>query len=174
MTATAQLLSLPPLSHLLHHSTYALPLGPDSLSSSSTECLRAARLLGLTNATSIASMSECTDNVQFNGADASPAGRQHTRTIKLVQQDKNLSLVLESADSAPPSRANSPRSFTSRLASPSPTGRPSSRSSANSNGRKEQADRGKEKIEWILVMRLESSFGGLHEPRFANSVSVEC
>ncbi|ORY79732.1 hypothetical protein BCR35DRAFT_325248 [Leucosporidium creatinivorum] len=169
-----QLLALPPLSHLLHHSTYALPLGPESLSSSSTECLRAARLLGLTDASALANgASSRKDNLLSNGVEASPAGRRHNRTIKLVQQDKDLSLVLEGADSATPSRAISPSSFTSRLAAPAPTGAPSTRSSRKSNGRKEQADRMKEeKLEWILVMRLESSFGGLHEPRFANSVTI--
>ncbi|KAL8293522.1 hypothetical protein RQP46_000223 [Phenoliferia psychrophenolica] len=177
------LLTLTPLSHLLHHSTYSLPLR-FSLGSSSTDAIEAARKLSVPL---LENSSHSIDGDQLD-PHAATVGRAEGRRgggvfptsttgepapeITLKQDDKQIALWL---DPSPPSpRTRSPTSDSRPITSATPTG--------NNNGagairRRRRADSattsvGEERLEWIVVLRIETTHGGLQAPRFANTIAL--
>ena len=78
--------------------------------------------------------------------------------VRLKQDDKDVQLWL---DPAPPSvRSRSPTSDASALI-PAGTRRRADSAAAST---------GEDRVEWIVVLRVETTFGGLQGPRFANTV----
>lgn len=163
------LLALTPLSHLLHHSTYSLPLR-FSLGSSTTDAIEAARKLNVPlldhtdgEVDPYAATVGRAEGRRGGGVFPTSTTGEPNPELKLKQTDKLVELVL---DPSPPSP---------RTRSPTSDARPNSSALISTGGRRRRADSATtsvadDRLEFIIVLRIETSFGGLQGPRFANTV----
>ncbi|SCV69528.1 BQ2448_2548 [Microbotryum intermedium] len=148
---TLPFLTLPVTAQLKHYSSYPLPL-ETSLRASVTEAAQAAHILGIT-ADDSPHPGRTTPSGRRSSLAASRPPRPHNREIRLFRtsQDANeISLVVE--------REVASSVSSMRPTSPMPLVDPS--------------DEAGDRNEWILVMRIESHFGDLKLPRFANKVVI--
>ncbi|GAA5824519.1 hypothetical protein JCM5353_000337 [Sporobolomyces roseus] len=144
---SSSLLRLLPTSRLVSHTVYLLPLDPGG--DLTEETRRAALLLGI-------SIDEHRSNQSTH------RGQCEHKNVEVMQEGEELVLKRESRDGEYPSEEGSNSFERSRV-----------RGMGERDGSVSPEDtRGKDTIEAIVIVELETSFAGIREPKFANTITL--
>ena len=151
---------------MLFRSTYPLPL-TSSLSDSTTEAVAAAHALNLPLEADEDRATDGGGGRRRGSGLPSSSGGSETLSFKLIEEEGAVSILLEGCSrSLSPTSSNEGRVLSPLLTPGNGRFQDRRKSTGWTSGQVEKEER----VEWILVLGLEVSFGRLQLPLFANSV----